>query len=127
MARFVDSSSDKVIQAEWWDKDESVTIRRFGYGDRQFLAGETVRVGMQGTGAAAEMSGDVAVATMNLAILERGIRAWTLKDAGGQVPPLTRASIEALCEDDAEYILGEINAYNPRKRPLGGGQEAAPF
>lgn len=113
MPRFVNERDTVTIQAPWWDAKEVCVIRKFGYGDRQFLAGETVTVGISTDGAGAEPLADVAIGRMNLAILERGIVSWT--DADGNDVPVTRERIAALAEDDGEFILAEINRANPRR------------
>lgn len=113
MPRFVEDSDVKEIRAEWWDEGETVTIRRFNYGDRQALASAAVKVGVDGEGGVLT---DVVVGRMNLEILNRGIKRWTLKRADGRVANLNGRSIEALTDEDAEFILAEINAFNPSKR-----------
>jgi hypothetical protein len=112
MPSFVSESETKEIQAPWWDPKETCTIRRFSYGDRQWLAGKTMSIGTKpDTGDSAVA--DVLIAQMNLAILERGIVRWT--DADGQALPVTSQMIEQLTEKDAEFILTEINTLNPRQ------------
>lgn len=117
MGRFVDYEV-KVIHAEWWDEEETVTIKRFAYGDRQRLASVAYKVGFvqQDDGQGPQFSADVAIGEMNLTILELGIAAWTLKSAAGKMVPLRRSTIERLQDEDAEFILREINAFNPSKR-----------
>jgi len=117
MPRFVVDET-KVIHAEWWDEDETVTIKRFTFGDRQKLAQVAYKVGLvnPNDGGGAQMSADIAIGEMNLAILEIGILAWTLKGPEGKVMALRRAWIEALQDEDGNFILAEINAYNPTKR-----------
>jgi hypothetical protein len=152
MPSFVNET--KVIAAPWWAKDESgspletCTIRKFAYGDRQYLAGETVRVGIKVGGGAAHLQdaqsrsknerlnerhgekpangqhgekATVLVGRMNLAILERGIVSWT--DPQGQKVPVTADGIAQLDSKDADFILAEINAYNPRQRRSEEDQE----
>jgi len=121
MSRFIDSSDVKVIQAEWWDEGETVTIKRFSYGDRQRLAGLATRAGTKlETGDA--IITDVYVGRMNLAILEVGIVEWTLQDEG-KVVKLNRQAIERLTDEDGDFILGEIQAFNPRRRRSAEEQE----
>jgi hypothetical protein len=113
MGRFVEASEVREVRAGHWDEGETVTIKRFSFGDRQFLMGAAM-------GDSARLhKGDVAVSVdiehMNLAILERGIARWTLKRADGSVAPLNKESIASLTERDAEFILGEIQAYNPSR------------
>jgi len=114
MPRFVNDTEHTTIQAEWWGGDEVCVIRRFNYGDRQYLAGQTVQVGIRPGEDEDDTIADVAIERMNLAILERGIVSWTGPD--GQGLPVTAELIEALDERDAEFILEEINALNPWRR-----------
>lgn len=113
MGRFVESSEVREARAEWWDPGETVTVKRFSFGDRQALMaaamGDSARL-QKG-----DVSVRVDVGQMNLAILERGIARWTLKRADGSVAPLNKESIASLTEKDAEFILGEIQAYNPSR------------
>jgi len=112
MPRFVDDSERKVIQADWWGEKETCTIRRFNYGDRQYLAGQTVRVGLRPGQDTSDVMGDVQVEQMNLAILQRGIVEWT--DEKGNAVPVTMKMIQQLEEEEADFILGEINELNPQ-------------
>jgi len=125
MGRFVEHET-KVITADWWDEGETVTIKRFAYGDRQRLAGVAYKVGFvqQGDGSQQEFSADIAIGEMNLAILEIGIVAWTLKSSAGKVTPLRRSAIERLQDEDAEFILREINAFNPSKKRRTADEQA---
>jgi len=122
MPRFVSESETREIQAPWWGETETCTIRKFNYGDRQWLAGKTVFVGIRpgsyadGQVVVEESEGtvtDVLIGEMNLALLERGVAQWT--DADGVGLPVTRAAIESLTEQDADFILSEITALNPRR------------
>jgi len=133
--RFVSKDDDVVIQAEWWDEDESVTIKVFSYGDRQFLIKKTMRVGLNVdperlagddgniTGEALATMTDLQLGEMNLAILDRGIRSWTLKGPQGKVVVPSRRWIEQLSERDAEFILEKINELNPSQRRSAEEQE----
>lgn len=125
MGRFVDYET-KVIHAEWWDEEETVTIKRFAYGDRQKLASVAYKVGFtqQDDGQGPQFSADVAIGEMNLTILELGIAAWTLKSAAGKAVPLRRSAIERLQDEDAEFILREINAFNPSKKRRTADEQA---
>ena len=113
MPRFVDDSQRRVISAPWWGEEENCTIKKFAYGDRQYLAGQTVRVGLGVDGVSEDEVGEVQIDRMNLAILERGIVRWT--DEDGEPIPVTRKAIERLEEQDAEFILAEIQELNPRR------------
>jgi len=113
MPRFVEDSDVKEVRAEWWDEDEAVTIRKFSYGDRQALAGVAIKVGVTDEGG---LQRNLVVERMNLEILNLGIKRWTLKRSDGKVANLNRKSIEALTDEDAEFILAAINAFNPSSR-----------
>ena len=134
MPRFVDKNETKVIRAPWWAEKEIAVIRKFSYGDRQYLVGETVRVGMVSRdGQTEDAVGEMALGQMNLAMIERSLVIWMNPD--GEEMPVTREAIEALAEDDGDFILKEIRALNPRRqrspdeqekfrdRPGGGDQE----
>ena len=123
MPRFVDVNEVIDIQAEWWGKKETATIRKFNYGDRQYLAGQAVRVGIATKDGAGEAITDIEIGEMNLALIERGLVAWTNPD--GEPMEVTRAAIEALTDKDGDYILGEIRKFNPRRRR--GADEQANF
>jgi hypothetical protein len=111
MGHFVEATEVREVRAPDWDEGETVTIKRFSFGDRQFLMGAAMG------NSARVQKGDVAVSVdiehMNLAILQRGIVRWTLKRADGSIAPLNKESIASLTERDAEFILGEIQRYNP--------------
>jgi len=122
MPRFVGDET-KVIRAPWWGEKETATIRRFNFGDRQYLAGQALKVGIatgEGTGKAIT---DIELGEMNLALIERGLVAWT--DEDGKEMEVTRLAIEALTDADGDYILREIRAFNPRRRR--GADEQAGF
>lgn len=112
MSRFVSEAERKTIHAPWWDEDEEVVIKRLSYGDRQVLAGEATKVDLAADGG--RMT-EVQVGKMNLAVLRMGIASWTLKGPDGTMPPVNGQWIYRLQDRDAEFILGEINAYNPRR------------
>jgi hypothetical protein len=64
---------------------------------------------------------------MNLSILDRGIKSWTLYDRNGKGVPLSRGNIRRLSDPYAEFILGEINAFNPPRVESEDGEEDAFF
>lgn len=104
---------EKTVAAAWWAEGEYAVIRRFGYGDDQAMAGELVKI--TGTGDEAEIQwSDELVGRMNLRVLELGLVRWT--DADGDEVPVTPAAIRALEPDDAEFLLGEIQALNKNRR-----------
>ena len=115
MGRFVEASEVREARAEWWEPGETVTVKRFSFGDRQYLMaaamGDSARV--KKGDAAGDVSVSVRIEHMNLAILKRGIARWTLKLADGSTAPLTAEVIASLREQDANFILKEISDYNP--------------
>lgn len=122
MPRFVDVDAVQEIQAPWWSEKETCSIKRFTYGDRQFLASNTIQMGLK----IEDMSAitDVLVGRMNLAILERGIASWT--DAKGVKLPVTKGKISRLEEKDAEFILAAITELNPSESRSAEEQETFP-
>ena len=123
MPRFVDCNEVIDIQAPWWGEKETATIRKFNYGDRQYLAGQAVRVGIATEDVAGTAITDIEIGEMNLALIERGLVGWT--DPDGEEMEVTRAAIEALEDRDGDFILGEIRKFNPRRRR--GADEQANF
>jgi hypothetical protein len=121
MPRFVDDRETVDVQAPWWGEKEFCTIKRFNYGDRQHLAGQSIAMGINPEDEGSAVA-DVLIDRMNLAILERGIVRWT--DESGESIPVTRTKIERLEEKDAEFILHEIQTLNPRKRRSPEAQES---
>jgi len=122
MPRFRSKKERKTIAADWWAKEpdgsprEWVEIGRFGYGDRQKLVDAAVKAGLvsKDDGSGDEIAlGGLQLGSMNLAILKLGIKRWT--DEDGKIVPVTDEGVEALHEEDAEFILAEINAFNPQK------------
>jgi len=59
---------------------------------------------------------------MNLSILDRGIKSWTLFTREGKEVPFSRKNIRRLSESYAEFILEEINDFNPT-RSSGGDED----
>ena len=107
MPRFVSTDDTLDIHAEWWAEKETATIRRFNYGDRRYLAAQTMKVGSKpGEAGISELQ----IERMNLAILERGLVRWT--DEDGKRATLSPKTIKALESRDAEFMLAEINEFN---------------
>jgi len=110
--RFV-SGETREIRAARWDVGETVTIRRLSYGARKAIQQASQRV------EPGEEPGTVVIRTdlalMDLAILEQGIAGWTFADAAGQAVAVTLPQIKQLREEDAEFILDEITAFNPKR------------
>ena len=122
MPRFVGDET-KAVHAPWWGKKETATIRKFNFGDRQYLAGQALKVGIATGDGAEKAITDIELGEMNLALMERGLVAWT--DPAGGPLEVTREAIEALTDEDGDYILKEIRKFNPRRRR--GADEQANF
>lgn len=112
MPRLVSKTDTMTVKAPWWGENEHAVLRRFAFGDRQALTGAYMRVGGQMADDDLPIEAQVDIEQMNLAILLRGIVSWT--DADGQPMAVDKATVSALEERDATYLLGEINAFNPR-------------
>jgi len=112
MPRFVGKGENETVRAPWWGEREHAVIRRFGYGGRQKLVDAAVKAGLvRNEGGQDEIAlSQVAVGNMNLVILKLGLVSWT--DDEGNRLPVTQEAIEALEEQDAEFLLGEINRLN---------------
>jgi len=111
MSQFI-AEDTRIIQADWWDEDEQVVIRRFTWGDRQELIQAAIDTDIvDGQPRINEMQ----LGRMNLRIMELGIKSWTLKGPEGKVVPPSRNWIYRLDEETGNFILREINAFNPRR------------
>lgn len=111
MGRFVDKGNTKTIRAPWWAEGEEVVIKRFSYGDRQKLNERGMVVHQVDPEGRVMRRADLAV--FNLAMMEIGIVEWTLKQDGEHVRPLTPQAIYELTTEDGEYIVCEIDDFNP--------------
>lgn len=107
MPRFVSTDDTLEIHAEWWAEKETATIRRFSYGDRRWLSGQTMKVGSK---PGDERITELQIERMNLAILERGLVRWT--DEDGKKVTVSPKRIKALESRCAAFILREINEFN---------------
>lgn len=107
MPRFVSTDDTLEIHAEWWAEKETATIRRFSYGDRRWLSGQTMKVGSK---PGDERITELQIERMNLAILERGLVRWT--DEDGKRATLSPKKIKLLESRCAEFILEQINEFN---------------
>jgi len=130
---FVDDQDVKTIRAPFFKDGEEVVIRKFSYGARQALAGAYIKVKADwGSEEArerkatpakagrrrkrrdrAKVEGEFLLGEMNIAILDRGIKSWILFDRKGKEVRLSKRTIADLTEPYAEYILEEINDFNP--------------
>jgi len=124
MPRFVDVMAVQEIRAPWWAENETCTIRKFTYGDRQFLAQNTVSMSLGAIAKEMAPVTDVLIGRMNLAILERGIKTWT-DDKGVRIP-VTQNKIAGLEEKDAEFILAAITKLNPSEERSAEDQATFP-
>lgn len=119
MPRFISTDDTLEIHAEWWEEKETATIRRFSYGDRRWLSGQTIRVGSK---PGDEQITELQIERMNLAILERGLVRWT--DEEGNRATLSPKTIGALTSSDAEFILEQINELNREEERAPEEQDA---
>lgn len=129
MSRFTTREDTKVIQAPWWDEDEQVVIRRFTWGDRQKLTQAVIEIDIIIDGSKPRIdevqTGHMNIGRMNVRIMELGIKSWTFRGPGGKIVPLTRKWISQLDDKTGDYILREINAFNPRR--IRSAEEQASF
>lgn len=113
MPRFVTAADTKEIRAPWWDTDETVTIKKLTYGDRQTIQKASARMSVTAEGSFDE----IALGDVNLVIMEVGVVSWTfVRPETGKPVPCTRRWFERLTEEDGDFILAEINAFNPPPR-----------
>jgi hypothetical protein len=123
MGRFVGAGETQAVRAPWWGEAETVTIRKFSWGQTQSLNTAGVETtGSMGQGPAAGSGGaalkpgmrvSVLLDVRNFALMEAGIEAWTLLDESGAVAPLALDSIKRLAPADGDFILKAINDFNP--------------
>jgi len=107
-----------------------VIIKRFSYADRQALSGEYMKLSADWEGSekdskakrGAVVKSEIVLGKMNLSILDRGIKSWTLFTREGKEVPFSRKNIRRLSESYAEFILEEINDFNPT-RSSGGDED----
>lgn len=132
---FVDEQDIKEIQAPFFKDGEVVTIKKFSYADRQILSGEYTRLsaewdeekrdekgsrrgGRRGSKAkrSAKVKSEIIVGKMNLSILDKGIKSWTLLTRDGKKEvPFSRKNVRKLTDEYAEFILEGINDFNPTR------------
>jgi len=133
---FVEESDVKTIRAPFFKDGEEVVIRKFSYADRQGLSGDYLKVKADWGGddeeeprvtevearaskrkgkrrGKAKVQSEFLLGEMNLAILNKGIKSWILFNKAGKEVSLSRKTIGKLCDAYAEYILQEINDFNP--------------
>jgi len=120
MPRFVTSDDVKVIRALWWEDGETVTIKKLTYGDRQKIGKAAVRLRLDETG---KIDG-TELGDINLTLLEIGIVSWTFtRPDNGKQLPVSRFWIEKLREEDGDFILSELNAFNTLPKRSDAEQE----
>jgi len=123
---FVDVLDVKDIAAPFFKEGEVVTIKKFSYADRQFLSGEYTKLSAawqrEGDGTRkgdgkekqdATVTSEIILGKMNMSILDRGVKSWTLYDRDGKEVTYSRRTTRKLTDPYAEFILGEINDFNP--------------
>jgi len=111
-----DTTKVEQIQAPWWDSGEVVLIREVvTHGDRKAMIKNMIQARMeQGSDAQQTMDLNFRVEEVQAAMIITMAKDWTLKDRAGKQLPLTLDSINALADEDVEYIVGEINRRNPQ-------------
>ena len=121
MSRFVNAEETDEIRAPWWAEGETVTIRRLSWADRLYIQKRSTVVGAEnGDGTRSVL---VDLEAFDLALMERGIVAWTLRAPpveghGGEeagIAPLTVEMFGRLTAEDGQFISDAINALNPRR------------
>ena len=120
MPRFITDNDVKVIHAPWWEDGETVTIKKLTYGDRQRVGKAAIRLKVNAKGDL----GDTELGDVNLTLLEIGVVSWTFtRPDNGKPLPVSRAWLEKLSEEDGDFILSEINAFNPTPKRSDAEQE----
>ena len=108
------------IQAPWWDAGEVCLIREVvTHGDRKAMIKNMIQARME-QGSNAEgvpqqaMDLNFRIEEVQAAMILTMTRDWTLRDVHGKKLPLSLTSIEALADEDVEFICGEIDKRNPQ-------------
>lgn len=113
-----DTTKVAQIQAPWWDAGEVALIREVvTHGDRKAMIKNMIQARMEQSGAGAgqqTMDLNFRVEEVQAAMILTMAKDWTLKDVHGKKLPLALASIEALADEDVEFIVSEINRRNPQ-------------
>ena len=131
---FIDELDVDTITAPFFKEGEVVTIKKFSYADRQALSGEYMKLSAAWGGAEDEkdekdekskkgkkgkrkatVKSEIVLGKMNLSILDKGIKSWALFTREGKEVPFSRKNIRRLTEPYAEFMLEEINAFNPTR------------
>jgi len=101
------------IKAAWWDEGETVTLRRY-------LSHGMSRAIQQAYVAAAPKAVDPsdptslkldpakALEIVDTPLLYWMVR-WSLRDKGGNILPLDQSGLDALVDEDVDYIKAEID------------------
>jgi len=112
MGRFVVKGDTKIVRAEWWDADESVTVRKWTIRQKDELDSAILHV----AGMAGEIP-EIVVKSVTIPYLIAGIASWTFCDDNGNRVPVNEHWIGQLSEDDADFIATEIRAFNGGRSP----------
>jgi len=119
---FIDTQDVETIVAPFFKDGEEVTIKKFSYADRQALSGEYMKLSADWKGKKGDkikqdttVKSEVVLGKMNLSILDRGIKSWTLYTREGKEVPFSRRNVRRLTEPYAEFILEKINVFNPTR------------
>jgi len=110
--RFVSANDTKVIQADWWDEGEQVTIRKFSISQRDALNERIISI----TGASAENDvTQMQIKAAQVPVLEAGIKGWTFRNEDGKRVLSSPDNLGRLQPRDADFIAAEIWAFNRRE------------
>ena len=126
--RFVSAADRKTIHADWWEANETVTIKKLSWGEKKRLMGEAasfapIKVGGESKREALvekksdEMSVTLRPDTMQTLTMELGIVSWTFTDDAGNPVPVNPNTIAQLEEEDGDYILSELDKLNAAMTP----------
>lgn len=120
MGRFVTSSDVKIIQADWWESWEQVTIRKWSQGQRDTMNQQLLKITGIVTGdenlSQEEIERRIELSSAQVPVLTAGIEEWTFTEDGtedGSPVPPSKRWIRRLDPRDARFIVDAINELNP--------------
>ena len=111
-SRFATDNHNKVIHAPWWEKGETVTIRKLTWWDHTEIESAMLQIGMDVEGGDSAPSTSMNFSAQKSEQMRRGIHSWNFKSEAGEVMPATLESFRKLEYEDAEFILKEIEKFN---------------
>jgi len=110
--RFISANDTKVIEADWWDDDEQVTIRKWSIAQRDALNEHIINI----TGASTDDDvTQMQIKAAQVPVLNAGIKSWTFKDESGKRVLPSPENLGRLAPRDADFIANEIWAFNRRE------------